>query len=827
MVEKIQFYPLDVTYKVIDGKPVIHLFGRTTDNKQILILDDSFEPYFYVVPKKGVDVREKLEKIEVERDDKTAKVTRTEAVNKKFLGNDVQAIKVYTQLPGDVPMIREVVKDWEILEGIYEYDIMFSRRYLIDRKIVPLTLYEAEAEHYTLRAKVPVFKALKIEQLGTETIKPRILSFDIETYSPSRSIEPEKNPIIMLAFYSGNSAKAKSQKDEKPFKKVFVWKKFKTELDFVEFVNSEAELIEKFKETIETFKPDILTGYFSDGFDLPYIKTRAEKYKISMDLGLDYSELRVNKQKVTTSRIRGITHLDIFKFIKRVMGPTMKTDAFNLDAVAGELLGGSKHDVDLDELSEIWDKHPEKLEKFCNYNLNDSLLTYKLTQKMMPTIIELVKIVGLTIYDVNRMGFSQLVEWFLLKQTPNFDEIAPNKPGYNEIQNRRLQTYKGGFVYEPHPGLYKNIVVFDYRSLYPTIIGSHNIGIGTLNCECCEGTAKKTPAEDEEYWFCTKRKGFIPTLIEELITRRMRIKEIIKSEDAKYALLDARQNSLKLLANSFYGYLGFFGARWYSLECAKATTAWGRFYIQDVIKKAEDGGFKVLYSDTDSVFLTLDGKTKEDVNKFAEKINTELPGLMELEYEGLYPAGIFVSAKMGVLGAKKKYALLSEDGTLKIKGFEAVRRNWSFIAKETQEKVLDIILRDGDKKKALKYVKKIINDLREKRIPVEKVVIHTQLQKEISDYTSKGPHVAVAQRMINRGIKIGPGALIKFVVTQGSDIIRNRAKLPDEVTEEDYDSDYYVNNQVVPALDKIFEVLGYSKDDLLEHKEQKKLEGFF
>jgi DNA polymerase I len=815
MVEKIQFFPLDVTYKVIDNKPVIHLFGRTAEGRQVLIVDDSFEPYFYVIPKKGIDVREKLEKIRVERDDKVASVIKTEQVSKKYLGREVQAIKVYTKLPSDVPIIRDVIKEWEIIEGTYEYDILFSRRYLIDKNITPLTLHEVEAETYAIRSKVPAFKALKIAQVSTDTIKPRVLSFDIETYNPSMNIEPKKNPIIMLAFYSDN------------YKKVFVWKKFKTDLDYVEFVGSEAELIEKFKETIEAFKPDILTGYFSDGFDLPYIKTRAEKYKISLDLGLDYSELSVTRKNVVKASIKGIVHLDIFKFIRKIMGSTMETESYNLNSVAVELLDEAKHEVNLDELSGIWDNDAEKLEKFCQYNLNDSMLTYKLTQKMMPTIAELVKIVGLTIYDINRMGFSQLVEWFLLRQTPNFNEIAPNKPNYNEIQSRRMQTYKGAFVYEPKPGLYNNIVVFDYRSLYPTIIGSHNISLGTLNCECCKGTARVTPG-GENYWFCTKTKGFIPTLIEDLITRRMRIKEIIKeSYDEKYALLDARQNSLKLLANSFYGYLGFFGARWYSIECAKATTAWGRFYIQDVIKKAETEGFEVLYSDTDSVFLALGGKTKEDVTKFAEKINRELPGLMELEYEGFYPAGIFVSAKMGAFGAKKKYALLLESGTLKIRGFETVRRNWSFIAKETQEKVLEIILRENNKEKALEYVKKVIAKLKNKEIPIEKLIIHTQLQKEISDYSSIGPHVAAAQRLINKGAKIGTGSLIKFVVTSGSDIIRNRVKLPEEVSEGDYDADYYINNQVVPAVDKIFEVLGYTKEDLLSHSGQKKLERFF
>jgi len=410
-----------------------------------------------------------------------------------------------------------------------------------------------------------------------------------------------------------------------------------------------------------------------------------------------------------------------------------------------------------------------------------------------------------------------------------FNQIAPNKPNNNEVMERRMKTYKGAFVFEPKPGLYENIVVFDYRSLYPTIIGSHNIGPGTINCSCCKEDAKLAPMEDNsKVWFCSKKKGFIPSIIEDLITRRTRIKEITRDHlDEEHAILDARQNSLKLLANSFYGYLGFFGARWYSFECARATTAFGRYYITKVIGKAEKDGFKVQYSDTDSVFLTLDGKTKEDATKFSEKINSELPGLMELEFEGFYPAGIFVSAKMGAFGAKKKYALLSEDGFLKIKGFESVRRNWSLIAKEAQEKVLDIILRDRDNKKALEYVKKVVDDLRNKKIHLDKVIIHTQLQKELNDYDARGPHVAVAQRLKNKGVNVGPGTMIRFVVVQGRDIIRNRSKLPEEVKENEYDADYYINHQVVPAVERIFDVLGYHKLDLLESKEQKKLEGFF
>ena len=408
-----------------------------------------------------------------------------------------------------------------------------------------MMLHEASGEYITSqKSKVAVFKADSITQAGSGTLSsPKILAFDIETYSSFDSaIDAEKNPIIMLSFYGEN------------FKKAFVWKKFKTGIEHIEFVQNEAELIEKFKATIDDFKPDILTGYFSDGFDLPYIKTRAEKNNIKLDIGLDYSELKAKTGKEPAIAIHGIIHLDIFKFIKKVMRGTLETYSYDLNAVASELLNEKKHDVSLAELPDAWDNNVESLEKFCEYNLHDSFLTYSLTIKMLPTIIEIVKIVGIPIYDVNRMGFSQLVEWYIIKQSPQFNEISPNKPHYDEVQKRRLNTYQGAFVFEPKPGLYNDIAVFDFRSLYPTIISSHNIGLDTIDCICCKNTSKITPGDDsDKHYFCEKKRGFIPILIEDLITRRIRIKEILKQEGhdmtEKLLFLNARQNSLKLLAN--------------------------------------------------------------------------------------------------------------------------------------------------------------------------------------------------------------------------------------------------------------------------------------
>ena len=438
---------------------------------------------------------------------------------------------------------------------------------------------------------VPNPRPCRLTHLGSQLLK------EIDNFR-GHALLSKENPIIMLGFYGKN------------FKIVFTWKRFKTNKTYIEFVRSEAELINKFKETIEQYKPDLLTGYFSDGFDLPYIRMRAEKYKIPLDIGLDYSAFTTKKGRVPQTSLTGIVHFDVFEFIRRIFARTLETDNYDLSSVANELLGEKKKDVKIDQLVEIWDNKPAKLGKFCEYNLHDAYLTFKLCEKIFPNASELVKIVGIPLFDINRMGFSHLVEWHLIKQSKNFNELCPNKPTHDEVRQRRMQTYKGAFVYKPEPGLYKEIVICDFRSFWPSVIVSHNISPATLNCDCCKDEADYVPLEEEKekYWFCKKRKGFIPTVLEDLIKRRMRVKEIMaktKKRDKKYRLLDARQDALKVLTNASYGYFAFFAARWYCIECAKSTTAWGRYYLNQVIEKLISQGLEVIYGDTDAVFFIL------------------------------------------------------------------------------------------------------------------------------------------------------------------------------------------------------------------------------
>jgi len=807
---QIQFYPYDFEYKVEDGSTYFYFYAKLGNEKKIII-KQQYQPYFYA-SLQDLDVDLLLEKLKNMQVD-NAKVISWKEVQMELLGKNISLYKIFVNYPKGVPLISKKLQSLGV--ECYEKDILFVHRYLRDNNILPMTLTEAGGEYSENSPfRVPLFIAEKVSQQN-KTIKKDwdILAIDIETYSATKQIDARKNPILMIAF------------EGKTFKKVITWKKFEHDLDYLEIVNDEAELLVRFKEIVIEQQPDILTGYFSDGFDLPYIKTRAEKNKVRLDLSLDNSEMVVISKtglRNGQAKIKGILHLDMLKFIKNVFGKNLKTESYSLNNVSKEMLNHQKDDVDLDELSPTWDHHPELLGKYCKYNLQDAHLTYQLCDQLLPDMIEFTTLIGVPMYDVIRMGFSRLVENYIMKRSMEYNVLAPNRPGSNEISQRMDESIQGGYVYEPTPGLYDDIVIFDFRSLYPTIITAHNIGPESFQCSCCKENV--VPGK-EEYWFCKKDKKFIPTVLEYLVLKRGEVKDLIKKSENK-KILEARSYALKILANSFYGYLGFYGARWYCLECAASTTAYARDYIKTAIEEAKKQGFKVVYADTDSCFLLLGKKTLDEAMKFMDEVNKDLPGRMELEFEGHFKRGIFVAQKSSGKGAKKKYALMTKDGELKITGFEYVRRNWSDLAKEVQQKVLKLVLQNKVDD-ALKYVREVVDDLKKGKIDLDKLILKTQITRQLSQYSSIGPHVKVARDMEAKGEQITPGTLIRYVIVKGSGLVRERARIPSEVNSGEYDTNYYLKHQLIPAVSSIFLVLGYKEEEIFEESSQSGLGKFF
>ena len=774
---RISFNPVEAVSKIEDGRPVIELYGPS-GNAQVCVRVRDFQPYFWILD--GGEIKDE-------------KIVRTEEHEKRVLGKKTRAKKIFVRIPNDVPAVRE---KFDSLEA----DIPFTRRYLIDRKITPVLTYEAEGEYVSSDYKTSVFEARKIRHSGDGLPELKIMSVDVETDTKfGKNIVPGEDQIIMLAVYG------------KGLKKVLTWKRFKADSGYVEIADSERALIERFRKLVEEYKPDVITGYASDGFDLPYLKARAEKCGAKLNLGLDNSPIKISKGQRPVAEIAGIAHIDVLRLVRTMFKTTFIS--FKLDYVARELLNRGKKEVDLEKLHDAWTEGSDELGKFAEYNLIDAALAHDLCAMLLPNAIELTKLIGLTPADVSRMSFSQLVEWYLIKEAPGFNELVPNRPGYGKEQARKKESYEGGYVYEPTPGLYRDIAVFDFRSLYPTIISAHNVSPDAI----IEGNGISGTRFSE-------KKGFISTVIDNVIQRRLQAKELARS--SRDRTLEARQLALKTIANSIYGYYAFSGARWYSLECAKAITELGRKHVQDVIRKAGESGMKVIYSDTDSLFLALEGKKIDEAMDFVRKINEELPGIMELEFEGLYKSGVFVATKGTGSGAKKKYALMAQDNQMKVRGFEVVRRNLSPVAKETQEKVLRMILTGEAAEKAAECVKEIIRDLRQKKIPNEKTIIETRISRDVKNYENLPPHVAVAKEMQKKGEKVGKGSVVAYIVVRGEGAIRDRAKLPGEVGEGDYDAEYYITRQVVPSVQKLLEVIGYDTSTLVEN-EQSRLQAFF
>jgi len=799
-----QFYPLDIDH---DEQGVIRLIGTTKDHEKICVYDDSFLPYFWLV---GDNVEKHKENIsKIKNEDESVYVIKVEVHDKNYLGKTVRALKVFYNNPKRINEILDEINDFE-LEKV-EIDISFTKRYLVDKNINMMTLTNVEGEIIQEGYFDHCIKG-KVNQNSQEFYdNPKVLVMDIEVYGSLGGVEKVKNdPILMIGLFGEN------------LEKVITWKKFEAQ-GYVEFANSEAEMIEKFKEVIQKYEPDIIVGYNSDGFDFPYIKERAEKYGIKLNLGLDNSIIKFTGGMDPNLKIKGIIHLDLLKFVRKIMAANLQLDSYSLDSVAKELLQEGKKDVDVDDIMEAWDKI-EDLEKFAEYNLKDVELTFRLFNKIFPIMSELVKLIGMPMYDISRISYGQLVENYLIKRAFDFNEIVPNKPAHEDIGERRIGTYKGAFVMEPKVGFYENVAFFDFRSLYPSIIVSKNIYPGNLNNkkEGYETPEIETEYGNKRYYFDTKKEGFIPQVVKDLIIRRNRVKEMTKNENN--VTLKARSYALKTIANATYGMYGFFGARYYSKDCAESITAFGRQYINDTIKKADEFGFMVIYSDTDSIAVALKDKTKKDASNFLDSINKELPSLMELELENFYSRGIFVSKKAESQGAKKKYALIDEKDKLKITGFETIRKDWSIIARETQLNVITKILKEGDYKNALEYVKDVIKNIKENKIELKKMVIKEQLKMPLNNYRQIGPHVAVARRMKEIGMDVSPGANIYFIVSNEPGIIRDKAKIPSEC--KAYDANYYIENQILPSVEKIFEVFGVKKEDILI-KEQSKLSEYY
>jgi DNA polymerase I/DNA polymerase-2 len=814
---------IDADYTLAGSRGVVRLYCKDSKGKTILVLDSNFDPYFYVMSKEGKasELKKKIEELDTEKIE--AKILKAEVVERIWQGEKSKLIKIIIDNPRRIPDVRDAIKDWKEVEETFEYDIPFYKRYILDKQIEPTCWISVEGEEIkTKMENYQVDKTIKANSVkavkSEKEIEFRVLAFDTEFIE-----ENGKSKLIMLSLV-GNGG----------YKKVLTSHHWDRKPDYVEVVKDEKDLIEKFIKAVSEHDPDFLCSYNGDNFDFPKLKERCDELKISLKLGRDDTAVYVVRRgRISSAKTRGRMHIDLFNFIDHILSASMRSEVLTLDEVAQELLGVGKKEMKYKEMVEIWSKK-EQMERLAEYSLHDSVLTSKLAEHILPQIFALCKLTGQLPFDAARYTYSQLVETFYMKRAFADNVLIPNRPKAEEIEKRRIApVYRGAIVIEPKKGIHSDVLVFDFRSLYPTIIVTHNIDPWTFNCKHEE--CKKNRVPEEKWHFCTKKNGFIPKYLEDLIKTRQQVKTQMKkvrkdSDDCRR--LDNEQYALKIIANASYGYFGFFGSKWYRRECGAAAAAWGRYYICSVIEEAKKFGFEIIYGDTDSLMMrypeTLSqAKIREIGKKFEKIINDKLPGIIELEFRDLYEGGIFVARQKGEVGAKKRYALIDYKGNLEVRGFETVRRDWCELSKRIQRQVLTIILREKNPTKAVQLVRDTIKKIKEGKVVLEELTIFEQITRPLTAYEAIGPHVKAAQKAKARGRPVGEGTVVGFVITKGSGSISDRAEPVEDVKPNKYDPDYYIEHQILPAAMRVLKALGYNEQEVLSGKIQKKLEGFF
>ncbi len=583
-METKRFILLDIDYFTKYGKPVIRLFGKIPDeNKSIIALDKNFYPYFYVIPRNFEECMAELEQF---------KFLKIEKEHKKYYLEFRDFLKVTIEHPREMLKFKEEIIDLKSVKDIREYDIAFSRRYLIDKGLFPMSEVEVQGKilkRGSLNETCIIELQNPPKHVKSDLHEFNILSFKIEVCNPQDRPNVREDPIIMISFSSNRG-----------FQKVFSTEK--SLHNFVETVPTERELIKRFVETIKSENPDIITGYNSDKFDFPYIKGRADLLGVSLNFGVDGSKLQFITVPKKSAMIKGRAHVDLYRIVRR----HIQLNSHTIQNVYQELFGEDKIDIPAPEIYNAWNDGGEKREKLFRYSLEDAIAVTKIGERILPMSIELARIVGQSLFEIVRRGTGTQVKWYLIRKSYEFGIILPNEPGKFE------RNVVGGYVEEPVQGLHENIFYFDFRSLYPSIIIAKNISPETLTENGDKETCHIAP--EFGYKFEKEPKGFIPTITSQLLNERIRIKSMMKkSEDPEEKqILNFRQEAIKTLISTIYGLYNHPQYRWYCIEASEAITAWGRDFLKKSMENAERSGFKVVYADTDGFFVTLEN---EDIDK--------------------------------------------------------------------------------------------------------------------------------------------------------------------------------------------------------------------
>lgn len=565
----------------------------------------------------------------------------------------------------------------------------------------------------------------------------------------------------------------------------------------IEVYPDEKTLLSAFFEYIQKLDPDVLVGWNLISFDLEFLATRCQRLKVEFALGRGGDRAAILRPQKTSgfhvARIPGRVVIDVIDALRAAF---WSFENFHLETVAQSILGRGKTLKKKDKVTEISRLFNEDKAVLAQYNIEDCRLTMEIFEhaKLLRFAIRRAQFTGL---PMDRFGGSVAAfDNLYLPRLHRKGRVAPDVQDMHEGPSS-----PGGYVIESKPGLYDNVLVLDFKSLYPSIIRTFQVdpyALAIASDNAIPGFVKAR---------FSRQGAILPELIAELWSER---------EAAKKVSDHALSQAVKILMNSFYGVLAAQGCRFYDHRLASSITMRGHEIIQRSKEFVEEQGFTVIYGDTDSVFV-LPGETYTALEatalgqRLAEELTTfwsdrlieqyKLDSYLEVEFETHYARFLMPTVRGEQQGSKKRYAGLvrtDKGNELIFKGLETVRGDWTPLAREFQRELYRRVFLDEPYKD---FVKDTRDALMAGRLD-EKLVYRKRVMRPITSYIKNVPPHVQAAKKLGREVKS-----IEYLVTVGGpepiDLITAKA-----------DYIHYLERQLAPVADGILTFLGQSFDSI-------------
>ncbi|TMB52595.1 MAG: DNA polymerase II [Deltaproteobacteria bacterium] len=745
---------LTPTYRVVGGRPEVHLYGVLEGGEPVLVVDDRQAPYFFVRAADAGRVGARARAVPVDL------VT--------FAGERVARVEVAR--PADVPPLRARLGDAGV--ECFEADLRFAYRYLIDRG-----LKGAFAVTGAFERRPGVGRVYRNPTLEPADFAPQlsVLSLDIET-----SLDASRLYSVALAGAGGERV-------------LMVGKGAVTGAEV--FADERALLVELLAH-IRRVDPDVLTGWNVCEFDLAVLLRCCRRYGLRCTLGRSDDELDIRRDQNFTREPRAILFgRQVLDGLALLRGAFVRLEDYRLETAAQTLLGRGKLFAPGDRGADIERAYRTDPASLAAYNLEDARLVLAILERT--ALVELaVRRSLLTGMQVDRVGASiASVDSLYLGKLRSRGRVAPSVRATAEADGAGIV---GGLVLDSVPGLYRNILVFDFKSLYPSLIRTFNIDPLTFVAGDSQTDVLRTPGGAA---FRRDETGILPDLVARLAEERAQ---------ARRAGDQVASQAIKILMNSLFGVLGSPASRLFSPAVANAITTAGQHVIRLAAEAAGRRGHRVIYGDTDSLFVDPSETDTARAAAHAEELRDGIgrdvaealtrefgcTSCLELEFEKVYARFFMPEIRGGATGSKKRYAgLVIEPAgeTLEIVGLEAVRRDWSEVARRFQRELLGRVFHDEP---VAEFIRGFVAELRAGRFDGE-LVYRKAIRKPLAEYTkTTPPHVKAARKQTGT-----TGRIVRYVVTRaGPEAVGETSAPPDY--------DHYVTQQLKPIADAILRFLG-------------------